>query len=97
MGRTIMNKMMKMAATLALTGALMAGAGSAVAADRTRDQIKLKDGSCVAKLQIRDRLKDGSCVAKLQIRKRLKDGSCVARAGDRTKAQLKLKDGSCLL
>jgi len=64
---------------------LMVVGTAAGAGVRTFDQLRLRDGSCVAGTQlktrdrVKDQLKDGSCLVKLNIRTRdrLKDGSCV--------------------
>ncbi|MBU1416899.1 MAG: hypothetical protein KKI15_00295, partial [Proteobacteria bacterium] len=72
-----------------------------LAADQTRDQLKLKDGSCVPAVDIvtpilaADQLRD-------RIQDKLKDGSCLPAveivtpvlAADKIRQQL--KDGSCV-
>jgi hypothetical protein len=64
-----------------MVASLMVVGSAAGAGVRAFDQIRLRDGSCVAAAQLktRDRLKDGSCLAQLttRTRDRLKDGSCV--------------------
>lgn len=72
---------MRFFVTTLLGFALVFGvAAGAVAGDKVQDQLRLKDGSCVA-LGVcdRDRLQDGSCDGDmLQQRLQLRDASCQA-------------------
>lgn len=100
-------KLARFAGLVAVLALLVAGAAYAYGGGkgdvlRTRDQLRLKDGSCqTAALQTRamDKLK-----TRAQDQLRLKDGSCQTaslqiRAMDKLKTraqdQLRLKDGSC--
>jgi hypothetical protein len=100
-------------AAAAVTVVAFAGVAHAASGARDRDQLKLKDGSCVtvaAKGVKGQRQGTGDCAGDRDQLK-LKDGSCVttvaARAGkgqrqgtgtgDCAGDQLHLRDGSCLL